>query len=79
MSWDQITSGASKQFMFHVGTVQVAPGNLGWLCWNFVCVLAEEVRECAGAERKSSLFIGRRLVAAVEENERNQNSFTEMW
>lgn len=43
----------------------------------FVCVRPEGVREYAAAERKSLLFIGR-LVAAVEEGDRNPNSCTEL-
>lgn len=45
----------------------------------FVCILPEGVTEFAGAERKSLLFIGRRLVAAVEEDDRNPNSCSELW
>lgn len=43
-----------------------------------MCILAEEVREDAGAGRKSLLFTGRRLVAAVEEDDRNPNSYAEI-
>lgn len=62
-SWDQITSGASKQFMFHVGTVQVAPGNLGWLCWN-LCVRIGRRGERVCRSREEKLAVHRKKISS---------------